>query len=223
MKNKYEIQKELIVRNLEKDDLKGYLDNLIRIIYESYIFNDEDKVKIKVNELNNLIASLSPKYPFVDVYINYRIVIVMNMIMKSIFKRDADLFYPKAKYDIDFCPEELFSLNQFVENEKDMMTIFLYSFDEDLMRFMDFIKELPQLKYYYKDEKSIQAYTPRKMIAKVTDFMNDVKAGKYDGYLEVPEDYLIDDEDYLDRYTYCERRHKEAKEKMNASDNVFQH
>ena len=78
---------------------------------------------------------------------------------------------------------------------------------------------LPELKYYFKDELTINNRIPRQCIAKITDFLNDVKKGVYDGYLEIPEDYIIDDDDYLDRYEYSKKRHNEKKN--DASGSVF--
>ena len=71
MKSKYEIQKELLIKNLEGEALEGYLDNLIKEIYESYLSNDKDNAKSKINWLNGLINVLIKKYPYINYYINF--------------------------------------------------------------------------------------------------------------------------------------------------------
>ena len=221
MANKYEIKRELLLKNLNKDEIEGYIDNLIRTIYENFISNDADKSKLKIRELHQVIDSLKEKYPYINEYVNYRCIVISNKVFESLFDRDVNLYYPKLKLDIDFNPNDELDLSYFIEDEKTSMRILIECFDDDLIRFMNFIKDLPQLKYYFKDEITIESYVPRSMIAKVTDFMNDVKDGVYDGYLEIPEDYIIDDDDYLNSFEYCKKRHKEGNN--NASGKVFKY
>lgn len=222
MKNKFEIQKELLLRHLEDDKLVGYIDNLIKEIYENYISNDKNKAKSKLNDLSELIEVLIEKYPYINYYINYRCLIISNKIFEKIFDRDFNLYYPSDKIFIDESPEGVELLSDFIDDGSDLMIMLNYGFqfEDEFNHVINFIKDLPELKYRFNGELTINNRIPRKCIALITDFMNDVKEGKYDGYLEIPEDYVIDDEDYLDRYTYCENRHREAKEKINPSGNV---
>lgn len=222
MKNKYEIKKELLLRHLEDDNLVGYIDSLIKEIYENYISNDKNKAKSKINDLGELIDVLINKYPYINYYINYRCLIISNKIFEKIFDRDFNLYYPSDKISIDERPEGVELLSDFVDDDSDLMIRLTYGlqFEDEFNHVINFIKDLPELKYHFKDELTMNNRVPRKCIALITDFMNDVKEGKYDGYLEIPEDYIIDDEDYLNRFEYCERRHKEAKLKRNASGDV---
>ena len=216
MKSKYEIQKELLIKNLEGEALEGYLDNLIKEIYESYLSNDKDNAKSKINWLNGLINVLIKKYPYINYYINYRCLIISNKLFEKIFDRNFSLYYPSDKISIDDKPEGVELLSDFVDDGSDLMIMLDYGlqFEDEFNHVINFIKDLPDLKNYFKDELTMNNRVPRKCIALITDFMNDVKEGKYDGYLEVPEDYVIDDEDYLDRFEYCENRHREAKKNL---------
>ena len=220
VRTKYEIKRDLVVKNLDKDKLVGYIDNLIKNIYECYLSNDLERAKDNIEHLHEIISYSDLKYPNINNYINYRCIIISNKIFESLFKRNSQLYYPSLKLEIDEKTDDYLAE---VLSDKDMMLILDYGldFEEDFNRFLDFLMNLPELKYYFKDELTINNRIPRQCIAKITDFLNDVKKGVYDGYLEIPEDYIIDDDDYLDRYEYCEKRHKEKKN--DASENVFKH
>lgn len=218
VRNRYEIKRDLVVKNLEKDKLIGYIDNLIKNIYECYISNDLEKAKSNIEYLHEIISFSGLKYPNIENYVNYRCVIISNKILESLFKRDSQLYYPSLKLNLDDKPDDYLS-ELLSDDDMRMFLDYGLEFEEDFNRFLDFLMNLPEIKYYFNGKLTMNSRIPRQCIAKITDFMNDVKKGVYDGYLEIPEDYIIEDDDYLDKYEYCEKRHKERKN--NASDGVF--
>lgn len=212
----------LLVRNLEKDELEVYIDTIIKSMYDNFISNDKNKVKTKINDLNEIIGIVINEYPHIREYINYRCIIISNKTFQSIFDRDFSLYFPSEKVSIDFRYEDEHLLSDLFDEDTLIHVLYGLQFEEDLNSVLNFIKDLPILKEKYKNELTINNRIPRKCIALITDFMEDVKSGKYDGYLEVPEDYIIDDEDYLDDFTYFENRHRENRNKA-PSDEVFKY
>ena len=137
-------------------------------------------------KIHNLLKG---KYPNITNYLNYRIVVVSNKILESIFDGRSELFYPLEDTLIDYMPND---------NLSDL-------FDEDIMRrilfesrmshiheFMDFVKYLPKVKSFGTPKEKI----PRVLVDEVTEFMEGVKSGAYDGYLEIPEDIITDENPY---------------------------
>ena len=109
VRTKYEIKRDLVVKNLDKDKLIGYIDNLIKNIYECYMSNDVEKAKDNIEHLHEIINYSDLKYPNINNYINYRSVIISNKIFESIFKRDSQLYYPLLKLEIDDKPNDYLS------------------------------------------------------------------------------------------------------------------
>lgn len=212
MANKYEIEKELFVKNLSKDDLESYIESLLRKYYDTLLSKKNDEVVKILKDIYQVIDLRGGdlgEYPYLTHYIHQRMIILSNGIFKKLLDDDCDLYYPISKITLDFKPEEANDLSSFFDDES-ITKLLIECHEEDFDRFMTFVKDLPQIKVYSKD-KTIENAVSRKFIAKVTKFLNEVKEGAYDGYLEIPEYYIIDDEDF-DEDLYVRNRHKERLE-----------
>ena len=92
MSNKELIKmKEDFLLNLDKEDLKVYIDNLIKEYYNTYLSNDNENLKSNVTELMRLPTLFEKKYPNMSNYLNYRLVVLSNRIFESIFSNRCEM------------------------------------------------------------------------------------------------------------------------------------
>lgn len=95
---KLENDKKEFIKSLSIKELKAYIDNLIKIYYDSYISDDADALKNTIEEINLFIDDFNSLYPNIANYINSRMLNMSNKYLEEIFKRNLKLFYPE---DVD--------------------------------------------------------------------------------------------------------------------------
>jgi len=82
------------LRGLEVEDLKAYIDNLIKNYYENYINNDSKGLKDSIEEITLFVDDFKDIYPNIDNYINHRLVYMSNKCLNQLFNRNLELFCP---------------------------------------------------------------------------------------------------------------------------------
>lgn len=100
MKNKFKLQKELLVRSLKKDELKQYINQLAKRYYVSFFNNDSESHNSISNEFYDIISMFEDTYPSIKNYINYSLLMSANELLQNSFQRDFDLRCPNP-IDID--------------------------------------------------------------------------------------------------------------------------
>lgn len=202
MSNKELIKmKEDFLLNLDKEDLKVYIDNLIKEYYNTYLSNDNENLKSNVTELMRLPTLFEKKYPNMSNYLNYRLVVLSNRIFESIFSNRCEMYYPLEHTSIDVPNGEVVVnlLDEIKQKRNELETLKKETtnlndlFDDDVIDdllledmeyhtndFINFVSNLPNVEGNMK--------LPRALLDKVCDFMDGVKSGEYDGYLEISED-----------------------------------
>lgn len=122
--NELQKLKEDFLLKLDKEELKSYIDNLIKDYYNFFISNDNENLKRNVIELMRLPTLFENKYPNMSNYINYRLVVLSNRIFESIFNNRGDLYYPLEHTQIDSkSSNEEFRKNLFVYTDEEMERI----------------------------------------------------------------------------------------------------
>ena len=202
MSNKELIQmKEDFLLNLDEEDLKGYIDNLIKEYYNNFISGDNENLKKNVVELMRLTTLFENKYPNMSNYLNYRLVVLSNKVFESIFDGRSEMYYPlenpsldapKGKAIVNLLEkvkqkrEELEEVNKEKEHLDKLFDdnvvddILFEDMNYHVNDFIAFVDNLPDVEGDIK--------LPRELVDKVYAFMEGVKSGVYDGYLEICEE-----------------------------------
>lgn len=110
---KLEKEKNEYLKNLTVPELKGYIDNLIRNYYDSYIKNDNERLTEYLEEISLFIQDFNILYPNISNYINSRMVFMSNKCLEHIFKRGFELYCPV----VDIQGESTFSYREFFDDE----------------------------------------------------------------------------------------------------------
>lgn len=195
--------KEDFLLNLDKEDLKVYIDNIVKEYYDNYISNDNENLKNNVIELMRLPTLFEKKYPNMSNYLNYRLVVLSNRVFESIFDGRSEMYYPLEHTSIDVPNGEVVVnlLEKINEKRNELETLKKETtnlnelFDDNVIDdllledmeyhtndFINFVSNLPNVE---RDMK-----LPRALVDKVCAFMEGVKSGEYDGYLEISEDVI---------------------------------
>ena len=195
--------KEDFLLNLDKEDLKVYIDNIVKEYYDNYISNDNENLKNNVIELMRLPTLFEKKYPNMSNYLNYRLVVLSNRVFESIFDGRSEMYYPLEHTSIDVPNGEvvvnLLEKNKEKRNELETLKkettnlnelcddnviddLLLEDMEYHTNDFINFVSNLPNVE---RDMK-----LPRALVDKVCAFMEGVKSGEYDGYLEISEDVI---------------------------------
>ena len=161
------------IKSLSIVELKGYVDNLLKNYYQSYIGNDEKALKENINEITIFIDDFKSIYPNIDNYINQRLVLISNQCFRRIFQYDLDMFSPNDVDLVDHSSRDLF-------DEKLMMVIIIESEFMNIHEIASFLDKLPDL----NDDHDLN----ENCLKEVSDFLLDVKAGKYDQCLLLYEE-----------------------------------
>jgi hypothetical protein len=202
MSNKELIKmKEDFLLNLDKEDLKVYIDNIVKEYYDNYISNDNENLKNNVIELMRLPTLFEKKYPNMSNYLNYRLVVLSNRVFESIFDGRSEMYYPLEHTSIDVPNGEVVVnlLEKIKEKRNELETLkkettnlnelcddnviddlLLEDMEYHTNDFINFVSNLPNVE---RDMK-----LPRALVDKVCAFMEGIKSGEYDGYLEISED-----------------------------------
>lgn len=202
MSNKELIQmKEDFLLNLDEEDLKGYIDNLIKEYYNNFIYGDNKNLKKNVVELMRLTTLFENKYPNMSNYLNYRLVVLSNKVFESIFDGRSEMYYPLENPSLDALKgkaivnllekvkqkrEELKEVNKEKEHLDKLFDdnivddIIFEDMNYHVNDFIAFVDNLPDVEGDIK--------LPRELVDKVYAFMEGVKSGAYDGYLEISEE-----------------------------------
>ena len=205
--------KEDFLLKLDEEELKAYIDNLIKEYYDNYIANEKENLQKNVLELMRLTTLFEDKYPNMDNYINYRLVVLSNKVFESIFSHRSEMYYPLENPSLDTpngkatvnllekvkqkreelkkVQEESRNLNKVFDKTKISQRL-CESRMKQIHTFMDFVKYLPKVKSIGNQKGTI----PRVLVDEVYDFMEGIKSGEYDGYLEIPEDVIVDENPY---------------------------
>lgn len=190
MNNEIKKMKEDFLLNLEKEDLESYIDNLIKEYYNYFLASDKESLKTSIIDLMRLPSLFEDKYPNMNNYINYRLVVVSNKIFESIFSNRGDLYYPLEHIQMDYIPQEN-DLSDLFDDGK-IRKILFESQMKHIHEFMDFVKFLPNIKSLGNPKKKL----PRVLVDEVCDFMEGIKSGAYDGYFDIPEEIIVDENPY---------------------------
>lgn len=195
--------KEDFLLNLDKEDLKVYIDNIVKEYYDNYISNDNENLKNNVIELMRLPTLFEKKYPNMSNYLNYRLVVLSNRVFESIFDGRSEMYYPLEHTSIDVPNGEVVVtlLEKIKEKRNELETLkkettnlnelcddnviddlLLEDMEYHTNDFINFVSNLPNVE---RDMK-----LPRALVDKVCAFMEGVKSGEYDGYLEISEDVI---------------------------------
>ena len=175
--------KEDFLLNLDKEDLKVYIDNIIREYYNNYIANDNENLKTNVIELMRLTTLFEDKYPNISNYLNYRLVVLSNKVFESIFDGRSEMYYPLEHTSLEMPKNEVVvnMLEKVKQKRKELYKIREKTFRlNNVNYFINFDENLPDVEG--------DAKLPKELIDKLYDFMEGVKSGEYDGYLEISED-----------------------------------
>lgn len=181
--NELQKLKEDFLLKLDKEDLEFYIDTLIKDYYNFFISNDNENLKRNVIELMRLPTLFENKYPNMSNYMNYRLVVLSNKVFESIFDDRSEMYYPLEHTSIDVPDSEVKVnlLEKVKQKRMELNKIRQKTFRMDNINyFINLVDTLPNVE---GDEK-----LPRGLVDKVCAFMEDVKSGEYDGYLEISED-----------------------------------
>ncbi|MBR0058563.1 MAG: hypothetical protein IJP99_04425 [Methanobrevibacter sp.] len=204
MSNKELIKmKEDFLLNLDKEDLKVYIDNIVKEYYDNYISNDNENLKNNVIELMRLPTLFEKKYPNMSNYLNYRLVVLSNRVFESIFDGRSEMYYPlehtsidvpngevvvnllekinEKRNELETLKKETTNLNELCDDNV-IDDLLLEDMEYHTNDFINFVSNLPNVE---RDMK-----LPRALVDKVCAFMEGVKSGEYDGYLEISEDVI---------------------------------
>ena len=195
--------KEDFLLNLDKEDLKVYIDNIVKEYYDNYISNDNENLKNNVIELMRLPTLFEKKYPNMSNYLNYRLVVLSNRVFESIFDGRSEMYYPlehtsidvpngevvvnllekinEKRNELETLKKETTNLNELCDDNV-IDDLLLEDMEYHTNDFINFVSNLPNVE---RDMKR-----PRALVDKVCAFMEGVKSGEYDGYLEISEDVI---------------------------------
>lgn len=195
--------KEDFLLNLDKEDLKVYIDNIVKEYYDNYISNDNENLKNNVIELMRLPTLFEKKYPNMSNYLNYRLVVLSNRVFESIFDGRSEMYYPlehtsidvpngevvvnllekinEKRNELETLKKETTNLNELCDDNV-IDDLLLEDMEYHTNDFINFVSNLPNVE---RDMK-----LPRALVDKVCAFMEGVKSGEYDGYLEISEDVI---------------------------------
>lgn len=178
-KAKLKNQKENFLKSLSKDDMKAYIDELIKKYYNNYLKGEIKETNKSIDEINNLISFLEDNsyYSNIRNYVNYRIIIINNKALSSILNRGEIIL---------FTPKTVLIDESSIENNKDM-------FDEDLMKQIILQEHFQDIYDFIEFFDNIEDFTiPIGLSKKIKEFIIDVKDGKYDKCLKLNERKLYD-------------------------------
>ena len=195
--------KEDFLLNLDKEDLKVYIDNIVKEYYDNYISNDNENLKNNVIELMRLPTLFEKKYPNMSNYLNYRLVVLSNRVFESIFDGRSEMYYPlehtsidvpngevvvnllekinEKRNELETLKKETTNLNELCDDNV-IDDLLLEDMEYHTNDFINFVSNLPNVE---RDMK-----LPRALVDKVCAFMEGVKSGEYEGYLEISEDVI---------------------------------
>ena len=160
-----------------------------------------ENLKNNVIELMRLPTLFEKKYPNMSNYLNYRLVVLSNRVFESIFDGRSEMYYPLEHTSIDVPNGEVVVnlLEKIKEKRNELETLkkettnlnelcddnviddlLLEDMEYHTNDFINFVSNLPNVE---RDMK-----LPRALVDKVCAFMEGVKSGEYDGYLEISED-----------------------------------
>ena len=100
LRKKYNIKKDEVVTGMDEDELKRTILKLTKDYYVSYFNNDKKQYTATVNMLeflSEIYSSINDEtdyYNNVPNFINYCMVLSMNMILSDLFERDFTLKEP---------------------------------------------------------------------------------------------------------------------------------
>lgn len=100
LKKKYNINKDELITGLDEDELKNKILMLTKSYYVAYFNNDEKLYKATlnilefINELYSSINNTTEYYNNVPNFINYCMLLSMNMLLSDLFERDFTLKEP---------------------------------------------------------------------------------------------------------------------------------
>lgn len=177
--------KEDFLLNLDKEDLKVYIDNIVKEYYDNYISNDNENLKNNVIELMRLPTLFEDKYPNMSNYLNYRLVVLSNKVFESIFDGRSEMYYPLEHTSLEMPENEIVvnMLEKVKQKRMELNKIRQKTFRlNNVNYFINFVDNLPDVEG--------DAKLPKELIDKVCAFMEGVKSGEYDGYLEISEDVI---------------------------------
>jgi len=100
MKNKLEVQKEAIVKNLDKDELKQYINQLAKRYYVTFINNNIESHNSINNDFNDIVSLFEDTYPNIKNYITYSLLKSANDLLQMSFPKNFILRCPNS-IDID--------------------------------------------------------------------------------------------------------------------------
>lgn len=176
-KTKLKNQKENFLKSLSKDDMKAYIDELIKKYYNNYLKGEIKETNKVIDEINNLISFLEDNsyYSNIRNYVNYRIIIINNKALSSILNRGENIL---------FTPKTVLIDESSIENNKDM-------FDEDLMNQIIMQEYFQDIYDFIEFIDNVEDFTiPESIAKKIKEFIIDVKDGNYDRFIEIKEDSL---------------------------------
>ena len=179
-KKKFQNQKANFLQYLSKEDMKGYIDELIKKYYNSYLKGEIKETRKAIDEINNLILFLEDNndYRNIRAYVNYRIIIINNKALSSVLNRSENVLFTPNPVLID---ETSIEDNRDIFNEALMQQIIKQEYFQDISDFIDFLDSI-------EDDFPI----PKSLAKKIQEFIIDVKDGSYDRFIEINEDSLHD-------------------------------
>lgn len=171
--NNLNIEKEKFLKNLKKSDIQGYIDNLLNQYYNSYLHGDSKKVISIIKEIHDLTIFFESRYPNINDYINYRLVIISTKIFESILNHGTPLYKPKEVELSEKPQNDLFDLFDDELIEKIIM-------ENEMGNIHNFIQFMDSLENNHTSDA-----LPKEFFAEVKTFIRDVKNGKYDYCLSI--------------------------------------
>lgn len=178
-KNKFKNQKAIFLKSLSKEDMKGYIDEILKKYLNCYLKGEIKETRKAIDEINNLILFLEDDDDYKNIrnYINYRLIIINNQALSSVLNRSENSLFIPSSVLID---ETSIVNNRDMFDEALMQKIIQQEYYQDILDCIDFLD-------------NIEDFTiPNKLAEKIESFINDVKDGKYDNCLNIKNNSLYD-------------------------------
>ena len=90
-------KKKEIILNLDEDEIEAYIMSLSQKYYVCLIKSDVLGLENAIESLKNIRDIYDLKYPDIDEYINYCLVISSNNVLQRVFNLDCSLWKPIEK------------------------------------------------------------------------------------------------------------------------------